>query len=174
MSFFNKFALATFMIVISFCITACSSDNSSDKTSNPSPSYSYNDENHNDDEDEEDMDENEPIAESMNEENDDTEDDYDEIDEDDATNDLFDDNTVDVNFDTPDYMTVGTSNIDVQPIEPPAMPNPANDEYVQGYVRDDGTYVEGYHRQHANDTERDNYSYEGNYNPWTGETGHRR
>lgn len=45
------------------------------------------------------------------------------------------------------------------------------DEYVQGYVRKDGTYVQGYNRSDSNDSVRDNYSYKGNTNPYSGEEG---
>ena len=44
-------------------------------------------------------------------------------------------------------------------------------EYVHGYYKKNGTYVNGYNRSSANDTVKDNYSYKGNYNPYTYETG---
>lgn len=44
-------------------------------------------------------------------------------------------------------------------------------DYVSGYTRKDGTYVSGYNRSSPNSTVRDNYSYEGNKNPYTGEEG---
>ena len=44
-------------------------------------------------------------------------------------------------------------------------------EYVQGYTRSDGTWVNGYFRNDANGTVRDNYTYRGNQNPYTGQTG---
>lgn len=43
--------------------------------------------------------------------------------------------------------------------------------WVNGYSRRDGTYVQGHQRSDANDTVRDNYSYAGNTNPYTGERG---
>ena len=43
--------------------------------------------------------------------------------------------------------------------------------YVKGYTRKDGTYVRGHNRSNSNYTVRDNYSYKGNYNPYTGKTG---
>lgn len=43
--------------------------------------------------------------------------------------------------------------------------------YVNGYTRSDGTYVNGYYRSSPNYTVRDNYSYYGNTNPYTGATG---
>lgn len=44
-------------------------------------------------------------------------------------------------------------------------------EYVSGYFRKDGTHVSGYNRSESNSTVRDNYSYHGNENPYTGESG---
>jgi hypothetical protein len=46
------------------------------------------------------------------------------------------------------------------------------DQYVHGYTRHDGTYVNGYHRTEPNYTRNDNYSTRGNVNPYTGEVGH--
>jgi len=43
--------------------------------------------------------------------------------------------------------------------------------WVNGYLRSDGTYVQGYYRSDPNDTVKDNYSYKGNINPYTGEIG---
>lgn len=45
--------------------------------------------------------------------------------------------------------------------------------YVDGYTRSDGTYVEGHYRSSPNDTVSDNYSTEGNVNPYTDEEGNR-
>jgi hypothetical protein len=45
------------------------------------------------------------------------------------------------------------------------------DEYVNGYYRDDGTYVRGYYKSSPNSTNYDNYSTYGNTNPYTGSTG---
>jgi hypothetical protein len=47
------------------------------------------------------------------------------------------------------------------------------DEYVNGYVRNDGTYVQGYMKSSPNTSNRDNYSTQGNYNPYTGSSGTR-
>ncbi len=47
------------------------------------------------------------------------------------------------------------------------------DEYVDGYVRKDGTYVAPHHRSSPNSTNRDNYSTEKNQNPYTGSSGSR-
>ena len=44
---------------------------------------------------------------------------------------------------------------------------------VRGYYRKDGTYVESYHRSAPNSTKLDNYTTEGNYNPYTLEDGNR-
>ena len=43
--------------------------------------------------------------------------------------------------------------------------------WVNGYTRKNGTYVSGYNRSDSNGTVRDNYSYKGNKNPYTGKTG---
>ena len=48
-----------------------------------------------------------------------------------------------------------------------------NSDYVSGYTRGDGGYVNGYYRTAPNNTDRDNYSTLGNLNPWTGEEGSR-
>lgn len=45
------------------------------------------------------------------------------------------------------------------------------DEYVQGYTRQDGTVVEPYYRSSPDGSVMNNYSYEGNSNPYTGATG---
>ena len=47
------------------------------------------------------------------------------------------------------------------------------DEYVQGYTRANGTYVQGYYRTSPNGTTLDNYSTKGNVNPYTGQPGTR-
>ena len=47
----------------------------------------------------------------------------------------------------------------------------ASAEYVSGYTKSNGTYVNGYNRSDANNTVRDNYSYQGNTNPYTGSVG---
>jgi hypothetical protein len=48
------------------------------------------------------------------------------------------------------------------------------DEYVNGYTRSDGTYVQGYYRSSPDGTVTNNYSYEGNVNPYTGAVGTNR
>jgi hypothetical protein len=48
------------------------------------------------------------------------------------------------------------------------------DEYVNGYTRSNGTQVDGYYRSSPNNTQTDNFSTQGNVNPYTGESGHRR
>jgi hypothetical protein len=47
----------------------------------------------------------------------------------------------------------------------------ACDSYVNGYYRDNGTYVSGHYRSCANSTTSDNWSTRGNTNPYTGEQG---
>lgn len=49
----------------------------------------------------------------------------------------------------------------------------AADTWVNGYVKRDGTYVEGHYRQERNSTNLDNYSTQGNVNPYSGEPGTR-
>lgn len=44
-------------------------------------------------------------------------------------------------------------------------------EHVRGYTRSNGTYVQSYERSSPNSTVRDNYSYKGNTNPYTGTVG---
>jgi len=44
-------------------------------------------------------------------------------------------------------------------------------DYVRGYTRNNGTYVAPHYRSDANNTVRDNWSYRGNSNPYTGATG---
>jgi hypothetical protein len=48
------------------------------------------------------------------------------------------------------------------------------DTWVNGYTKKDGTYVPGHWRSDANDTKNDNYSTQGNTNPYTGERGTKR
>ncbi len=43
--------------------------------------------------------------------------------------------------------------------------------YVSGYTRSNGTYVQGYYRTTPNYTRNDNYSTVGNVNPYTGSYG---
>lgn len=47
----------------------------------------------------------------------------------------------------------------------------ASDESVGGYMRRDGTYVPPHHRTTPNETKMDNYSTQGNVNPYTGQAG---
>lgn len=46
------------------------------------------------------------------------------------------------------------------------------DQSVRGYTRQDGTYVAPYTRSSPNSYEFDNYSSQGNYNPYTGQRGY--
>lgn len=48
------------------------------------------------------------------------------------------------------------------------------DTYVNGYTRSDGTYVQGHYRSDSNSSRYDNYSSQGNTNPYTGERGSQR
>jgi len=45
------------------------------------------------------------------------------------------------------------------------------DTHVDGYYRSNGTYVQPHYRSDSNGTAYDNYSYQGNTNPYTGTTG---
>ena len=47
------------------------------------------------------------------------------------------------------------------------------DVSVRGYTRQDGTYVEPYHRSEPNNIQSDNWSTKGNVNPYTGQEGTR-
>lgn len=47
-----------------------------------------------------------------------------------------------------------------------------SDQLVGGYFRQDGTYVEPYVRSSPNQARSDNYSSQGNVNPYTGEKGY--
>ncbi len=44
---------------------------------------------------------------------------------------------------------------------------------VHGYTRSNGTYVQPYYRTNPNSYKYDNYSYHGNYNPYSGKYGTR-
>src|SRR4051812_6647423 len=50
---------------------------------------------------------------------------------------------------------------------------PGQDVYVAPHVRSDGTPVQGHYRRAPNDTNLDNWSTKGNFNPYTAEPGHR-
>lgn len=45
------------------------------------------------------------------------------------------------------------------------------DQYVNGYYRSNGTYVQPYHRTEPDSTKLNNYSTVGNTNPYTGKAG---
>lgn len=45
------------------------------------------------------------------------------------------------------------------------------DNYVNGYYRNNGTYVEPHYKSDSNGTKFDNYSSQGNTNPYTGKSG---
>ena len=46
------------------------------------------------------------------------------------------------------------------------------DQYVSPHFRSNGAYVEGYYRSSPNGTTLDNYSHQGNINPYTGDKGY--
>jgi hypothetical protein len=48
-----------------------------------------------------------------------------------------------------------------------------NSVYVPGYIKSDGTYVQGHYRQTSNNTNHDNWSTVRQYNPYTNTTGSR-
>jgi len=52
-----------------------------------------------------------------------------------------------------------------------AQTNP-NHVYVSGYYRSNGTYIKPHYRTAPNSTNRDNFSTQGNTNPYTGQTGY--
>ena len=45
------------------------------------------------------------------------------------------------------------------------------DSYVKGYTKKDGTYVEPHYRSSPNNSKFDNYSTQGNVNPYNGNKG---
>src|SRR6185437_11450704 len=47
-------------------------------------------------------------------------------------------------------------------------------QHVNGYYRSNGTYVQPYTRSAPDSTVRNNYSFQGNTNPYTGSTGTNR
>jgi hypothetical protein len=48
-----------------------------------------------------------------------------------------------------------------------------NSHSVDGYTRNNGTYVAPHQQTNPNNTQRDNYGTSGNYNPYSGQTGTR-
>lgn len=44
-------------------------------------------------------------------------------------------------------------------------------EYVKGYTKRDGTYVQGYYRSSPDSSYNNNYSTRGNINPYSGQSG---
>lgn len=46
------------------------------------------------------------------------------------------------------------------------------DQYVRGYTRSDGTYVQPHHRSNPDGNPYNNYNTQGNTNPYTGERGY--
>jgi hypothetical protein len=47
----------------------------------------------------------------------------------------------------------------------------AGSTYVNGYVKRDGTYVQGHYKSTPDSSYNNNYSTQGNYNPYTGKEG---
>ncbi|SNC67903.1 hypothetical protein SAMN06265337_2111 [Hymenobacter gelipurpurascens] len=45
--------------------------------------------------------------------------------------------------------------------------------YQSGYTKSNGTYVEGHYKSTRNSTNTDNYSTQGNTNPYSGSTGYK-
>lgn len=45
--------------------------------------------------------------------------------------------------------------------------------YQRGYMKKDGTYVDGHYKTRSNSSNHDNYSTQGNYNPYNGNSGSR-
>ena len=45
------------------------------------------------------------------------------------------------------------------------------DQYVNGYYKSNGTYVDSYMKSSPNNTKSDNFSTYGNVNPYTGQAG---
>ena len=45
------------------------------------------------------------------------------------------------------------------------------DDYVNGYYKKNGTYDKGHYRSSPNSTKKDNFTTDGNKNPYTGEKG---
>ena len=52
------------------------------------------------------------------------------------------------------------------------VPILAQDTYVRGYMRSDGSYVQPHYRTERNETQQDNYSTKGNVNPYNGRQGY--
>lgn len=59
-------------------------------------------------------------------------------------------------------------------LSPPAAAACYGDTYVSGYFRGDGKYVSGHYRTCPDSSSFNNYSSQGNFNPYTGERGTRR
>ncbi len=55
----------------------------------------------------------------------------------------------------------------------PSYRPPVDDHYVRPHLRSNGTYVEGYRRTDADSSFYNNYSTQGNVNPYTGERGYK-
>ncbi|MDD3144798.1 MAG: hypothetical protein PHV23_01660 [Candidatus Gracilibacteria bacterium] len=47
-------------------------------------------------------------------------------------------------------------------------------KYQKGYIKKNGTYVQGHYKTVSNSKKSDNFSTKGNYNPYTGKKGYTR
>jgi hypothetical protein len=50
---------------------------------------------------------------------------------------------------------------------------PVGNHYVNGYFRSDGSYVQGHYKTNRDDSFWNNWSSQGNINPYTGKTGYK-
>ncbi len=77
---------------------------------------------------------------------------------------------------TPDYSYLNQSvNNYYTPSTTIDFPSTVNTNvtFVDSYTRNDGTFVQSHYKSMPNDTNWDNFSTQGNTNPFTGTTGHR-
>jgi len=54
-----------------------------------------------------------------------------------------------------------------------SSPTNSDSKYQNGYTKSNGTYVEPHYKTNSNSTNLDNYSTNGNYNPYNGNSGSR-
>lgn len=55
----------------------------------------------------------------------------------------------------------------------PSYNSNSNVRYQSGYTKSNGTYVESHYKTNSNSTNHDNYSTQGNYSPYNGNSGSR-
>lgn len=118
-----------------------------------------------------------PLDKYLDESSDDRENDDDDMDDDDDIDRILLDNDTSSSPTFDDDFT--TSDPDLSLDAPPSFsyddaPGSTGDTYVRPYVRKDGTFVEGHFRTRPDATPYNNYSYDGNVNPYTGKVGHHR